>query len=126
MWNPDERGGIAWPTLGVFDANGRETYRMRSRDFADRPTDEDLVAAVQSLALPPIALDPAPPGAEPEEDGAAFRADALGGFFRGIRSGVTGLATRLQTDADQTEARAMAQMASSFLDAWRDRRATGN
>lgn len=126
MWNPGERSGIAWPTLAVLDADGREIYRMRSRDFADRPADKDLVAAAQSLALPPIALDAATPEAEPQEDAAAFRADALGGFFRGIRSGVTGLASRLQTEADQAEARAMAEMASSFLDAWRDRRSSGS
>ncbi|MBW8827661.1 MAG: redoxin domain-containing protein [Acidobacteria bacterium] len=123
MWNPDEHDGIAWPTLAVFDPDGAEIYRMRSRDFADRPNDTDLLDAVRSLTLPPISLDPAGPTAEPVEDRVAFRPDAFGAFFRGMRSGLTGLARRLTNEEDRVEAQALADMASSFLDAWRDRRA---
>lgn len=121
-WNPSERGGIAWPTVALFAPDGRETFRMRSRDFADRPSDDDLLTAVRALGCPPITLGPAAAVVEPEEDAVAFRTDAFGPYFRGIRSGVSGLAGRLATEADRDEARAMAAMAASFLDAWRTRR----
>ena len=122
-WNPNERAGIAWPALITFDPEGREIDRVRSRDFADRPSDDDLLAAVRSLALPRIALGPAAGSADPEEHGDAFRVDAFGAYFRGIRSGVGALIGRLGTEDDRAEARAMTDMAASFLDAWRDRRA---
>jgi hypothetical protein len=95
---------------------------MRSRDFADRPTDEDLFAAVQQLELPPIELGVAPATAEPEEDPGALRIDAFGPYFRGIRYGTIALAGRLEPGANRAEALAMSNMAASFLDAWKARR----
>jgi hypothetical protein len=121
-WNPDERGGIAWPTVIVFDPTGTEVFRSRSRDFADRPPDDDLLDAVARLDLPPLTLGPGPPQADPIEDRAAYRTEAFGSFFRGIRSGVRGLSSRLESERDRAEAEGMVAMASSFLDAWRERR----
>lgn len=123
MWSPDEREGIGWPTLMVFGPDGRETYRMRSRDFADRPDDEDLLTAVRELGLPAIRLGPAPPAAEPEEHEAALRVEAFGPYFRGIRFATGALARRLSDEGDRDEAVAMSKMAGSFLDAWKQRRA---
>lgn len=122
-WNPDERGGIAWPLVALFAPDGSEVLRSRSRDFADRPTDDELFAAVRGLSLPPIELEPAPAAAEPEEDRSALRVDAFGPYFRGIRFSSMALAGRLATDADRDEAKAMSAMAGSFLDAWKQRRA---
>lgn len=121
-WNPDERGGIAWPTVMVFDPSGTEVFRSRSRDFADRPPDDDLLDAVTRMDLPPLTLGPAPQQTEPIQDRAAYRTEAFGSFFRGIRSGVRGLSSRLESEADRSEAHAMVAMASSFIDAWRERR----
>ena len=124
LWNPDERGGIAWPGLVVFNADDTETWRFRSRDFADRPPDTAaLLAAVASLGAQPID-PPAPwaPESPPTEDPAAFRADAFAPFFSGIRTGALGLAGRLETAQDQGEARSLSAMAKSFLDGWKERR----
>ncbi len=121
-WNPNERGGIGWPTLFVFGPDGREAYRMRSRDFADRPTDDDLFAVVGSLGSGPVELGPAPPGAEPEEHDGALRVEAFGSYFRGIRFGTIALASRLTNEADRNEALSMSAMATSFLEAWKQRR----
>ena len=106
-WNPDERGGIGWPTLMLFAPDGREVYRMRSRAFADRPDDDDLFAAVRSLALSPIEL------------GGAF-----GPYFRGIRFGTIALAGRVSEGPNRDEVIAMSTMAASFLDAWKQRRSS--
>lgn len=122
MWNPNERGGIGWPALMLFGPDGRETYRMRSRDFADRPGDEDLLTAVRELGLSPVRLGPAPPAAEPEEHEAALRVEAFGPYFRGIRFGTVALTRRLSDEGDRNEALAMSEMAGSFLDAWKQRR----
>jgi hypothetical protein len=124
LWNPHERGGIGWPAVIVYDAVGEETWRYRSRDFADRPPDDDdLLAAVRELGLP--ALDPPPswvPDDEPVEDPGALRVEAFGPYFRGIRFGVRGLASRLVDEGDRAEAIRMSDMAISFIDAWKTRR----
>jgi hypothetical protein len=124
QWNASERGGIGWPAVIVFDADGREIWRFRSRDFADRPPDDDdLFAAVRDLRLP--ALDAPPswvPDVEPADDPGALRVDAFGPYFRGIRFGVRGLAGRFFDERDRAEAIRMSEMAASFLDAWTARR----
>lgn len=113
------------PALLVFGPADGEVYRYRSRDFADRPTDDDLIDAVRSLDLDPVQVQPvAVPSASDEHEG-AFRTDAFGPFFRGIRSATAGLAGRMTLDSDRSEAAAMSAMASSFLDAWKRRRAVG-
>jgi hypothetical protein len=121
-WNPDERGGIGWPTLLLYAPDGREVLRMRSRDFADRPTDDDVIAAARALDLEPI--DPGPVGAdaEPEEDPGAFRTEAFGPYFRGIRLGTIALSGRLHDDRDVAETVALSEMAASYLAAWKERR----
>jgi hypothetical protein len=123
-WNPNDRGGIAWPTVMVYAPDGVEVFRTRSRDFADRPNDDDLFAAVRALALPAIELAPASSSmVVPEEHDRALRVEAFGPYFRGIRFGTMALASRLTDDADRDEALAMSAMAVSFLDAWKQRRA---
>lgn len=121
-WNPDERGGIGKPGIFLLALDGTEAFRYRSRDFADRPDDDDLMAALETLSLPPVDLPPWEPDAAPEEHPDAFRTDAFGGYFRGVRSGATALAMRAREDADRNEALGMLRMASSFLDAWKARR----
>lgn len=123
-WNPNERGGLAWPTLLVVAPDGQEAFRLRSRDFADRPTDDDLFAAVRGLGLPPVELGPAAPSATAEEHDGALRVDAFGPYFRGIRFSTIALAGRLDEGRNREEAVAMSAMAGSFLDAWKTRRAT--
>jgi hypothetical protein len=107
----------------LFAPDGREAFRMRSRDFADRPRDDDLIDAAQALALPAIDLGAAPANAEPEEHDGALRIEAFGPYFRGIRFGTLALASRLTDAADRDEALAMSAMAASFVDAWKQRRA---
>lgn len=121
-WNPAERGGIAWPTVWLFAPDGAEAFRFRSRDFADRPDDADLLAAVAALGLPPLGLSPAEARAEPEDDPGAFPVGAYGPYFRGVRFGALALARRAQDPADRADAEATSAMGAGFLDAWKQRR----
>jgi hypothetical protein len=106
----------------MFDPHGEEVLRHRSRDFADRPSDDPLFAAARRLGLPAISLDPAPALAEPVEDDAAFRPDAYGACFRGNRFAARALAGRLTGAEDRVEAKAHETMAVGFLEAWSRRR----
>lgn len=123
-WNAAERGGIAWPVVALYDPSGPEVFRCRSRDFADRPDDDGVIDALTKLGLPPVALGPADADCDPVEDDVALRVDAFGPYFRGIRFATMGLSGRLTDAADRAETLAMSAMAASFIDAWKQRRAT--
>jgi hypothetical protein len=108
----------------VYTPEGVEAHRIRSRDFADRPNDDDLLSAARRLGVPAIELPPAAPSAEPEEHDGALRPEAFGPYFRGVRFGTIALAGRMTTDVDRDAVVAMSEMAASFIDAWKQRRAT--
>ena len=123
LWNPNERGGIALPALFLLAPNGTLAHEFRSRDFADRPTDGDLLGALAALQLSPVSAPlPWTFGVAPSEDPGTLRAETFGPYFRGIRYGTMALATRMSEAGDRDEARAMSEMAASFLDAWKIRR----
>jgi hypothetical protein len=125
LWDHNDPRQIGVPAVIVLAPDGSEAWRRRSRDFADRPDDEDIMRAIEPLGLPP--LDPPPtawrPVAEPEEHPGAFRADAFGHYHRGVMFAMAALAGRMRDDADRTETEALARQASSFLEAWKALRA---
>lgn len=130
-WNAAERGGIFHPLVLLVAPDGRELVRHRSRDFADRGDDGDVLAALATLGLPPRELpeswapEPwAPPGVQPRPSDGAFRPEAFGPYFRGLRFGTRALAARMRDEQDAAEVAATSQMAESFLDAWHSRRAS--
>jgi hypothetical protein len=123
LWNPHERGGIGWPALVLLDADGSEVFRFRSRDFADRPSDDDVIDAARTLGRAPIDPPPVRAAVAPEQHEAAFRVSDVGPYFRAIRFATMALSARMTCDADGDEARSMSAMAQSFLDAWKQRRA---
>ena len=124
-WNPDERGGVFSPLVLLVAPDGREVLRQRSRDFADRTEDDAQVReALRGLALPPLPVPPPwDPGVAPEPTPTAFRPEAFGPYFRGIRFATYALTRRMQDERDAAETRALTAMAGSFLDAWKERRA---
>ncbi len=118
-WNADERGGLFHPLVLLVAPDGREVVRHRSRDFADRPDDADVLEALRRLALP--ALPPvgawAPDGVTPQPSEGAFRPTAYGPYFRGIRFATKALAGRMRDVDDAEELGRTERMAASFLDA---------
>ena len=123
-WNAEERGGVFVPLVLVVAPDGRAVLEHRSRDFADRGDDEDVLEALRGLSLPPRAeTGPWDPGVEPQPTENAFRTEAFGPYFRGIRFNLKALGPRMRDEQDAAELARAGQMAQSFLDAWKERRA---
>lgn len=124
-WNPRDHGGLFHPLVLLLDPDGRPLVRHRSRDFADRADDTDVLEALAGLGLParPLPEPWRPEGVEPSPTGNAFRTEAFGPYFRGLRFGSLALAARMRDEQDAAEVRRTAAMAGSFLDAWTVRRA---
>ncbi len=82
----DPEAGIGLPTILVLDPEGRETFRCRGRDFADRPDDQDVLGALEALRAPtrtdasPVRPGKAVPGRR------AYRMEDLLPHMRGVRS----------------------------------------
>lgn len=125
MWNADERGGIFSPLVLLLAPDGRELLRHRSRDFADRGDDSDVLDALRGLGLPAVAVPPPwqPPGVAPQPTESAFRPEAFGPYFRGLRFGTRALAGRMRDPDDRAELETTSEMAASFRQAWKERRA---
>ena len=124
VWNADERGGLFHPLVLLVAPDGDRVVEHRSRDFADRDDDEDVLDALRALRLP-ARPEPAAwqPGIEPEPTQNAFRTQAFGPYFRGIRFVSRALAGRMRDEQDADELRRTERMSGSFLDAWNERRA---
>jgi hypothetical protein len=79
----DERQ-ISRPALVVVTPDRDEAFRFESRDFADRMPEEDVVAAVRQLNLPPTTQEP--PVVGPSEPGPRSLPPAgLRIYYRGAR-----------------------------------------
>jgi hypothetical protein len=123
-WKAGERGGLFVPLVLVVAPDGRTVLEHRSRDFADRGDDHDVLDALRGLSLPPRSDTGAwDPGVESRPTEKAFRAEAFGPYFRGIRFNLKALGPRMRDDEDTAELARTGQMAQSFLDAWKERRA---
>ena len=125
VWNPGEREGLFHPLVLLLAPDGEALVRHRSRDFADRADDRDVLDALSALGLPPREVPPpwSPDGVQPQSTDAAFRPEAFGAYFRGLRLGTRALAERMRDEQDAAEVRQTSEMAGSFLDAWTRRRA---
>ena len=118
-WNAAERGGLFHPLVLLVAPDGREVVRHRSRDFADRSDDGDVLEALQALRLPALPpVEPwSPDGVQPEASDGAFRQAAFGAYFRGIRFAAKALGGRMRDADDAEELRRTERMATSFLEA---------
>ena len=126
-WNPDERGGLYHPLVLLLSPDGEVLLRHRSRDFADREDDRDVLDALRGQGLAPVPVPPPwqPDGVEPRPTDGAFRPEAFGPYFRGLQFAMKALAGRLRDEADLAEIQATGAMAASFLEARNTRRAAG-
>ena len=123
-WNAEERGGLFVPLVMVVAPDGGTVLEHRSRDFADRPDDDDVLQALRALSLPArTSTRTWEPPVEPRPTENAFRTEAFGPYFRGIRFNLKALGPRMRDDEDAAELARTGQMAQSFLDAWKERRA---
>lgn len=119
LFDPDERGGIAMPGLLVLDAGGEVVYRYVGRDFADRTTDEEALAALERLGLDPIE----PPAGGPVRDvpddlDRYFSPDHLVPYFKGNRFAAVAIGGRLTDSESRALAREHRLMCEATLAAW--------
>lgn len=120
LFDPDERGGIALPSLLVVDPDGREVFGYRGGDFADRRHDDDVVGALEALDLGPID----PPAGGPDDPSVdvdqpkAFTPAILGPYFRGNRFAAIAIQRRVDDEAARQVAREHREMCDGILAAW--------
>lgn len=123
-WNADERDGVFHPLVLLVSPGGEVLVRHRSRDFADRPDDRDVLDALAALQLPAreVPAPWSPEGVDPQPTDSAFRPEAYGAYFRGLKLGTKALVGRMRDEQDRAEVQRTSDMAGSFLDAWTQRR----
>lgn len=112
----DAKGAMAKPAIVVLAPDGREVYRSVGVDFMDRPHEDDVLAALDALALPPLdrpitTASHLPPGPGPR----AMPLDDLGVYLRGVRFATGGLAARARDPFDRAEAERTSAMAERFI-----------
>lgn len=117
--DPDDERQIAKPAMLVIDPDGKEVYRYVGRDFADRTTDHEVFAALESLGLD--AIEPpagGPVGDVPDDLRRYFRPDHLVPYFKGNRFGAAAIGRRTDDEEFRAIAREHRQMADASLEAW--------
>jgi hypothetical protein len=94
-WNPDtaRHGDIGRPGVVIIDPDGVERFRLIGADFADRISEDDLLAQVTVLELPPTE-QPELELAEPEPGDSAMPVRALPPYLRGARFAATAMGLR--------------------------------
>jgi hypothetical protein len=93
---------IARPAAVVVAPDGEETFRLLARDFADRPVEDEIIAELAALGLPPASADPLTVG--PAEPGPkALVLETLLPYYRGAFFAVKAMGLRhpdLAAEAD--------------------------
>jgi hypothetical protein len=112
----DGEGRMAKPAILVVAPDGREAYRYVGVDFMDRPNDDEPLAALDALGLPPVdapvgsvAHLPAAPGPR------ATKLADLGVYMRGVRFAARALAERARDPIDKAEAERTSKMAERYV-----------
>lgn len=115
-WNSD--GNVAKPAIIVVSADGTEEYRYVGEDFADRPGDEDVLAAIERLELPSIeARDTPVSHIDPKPSGRAIGLANLAVYMRGVRFAMIAMAGRARDPFDREEAERTKRLAERFIEA---------
>ena len=119
-WNPDARGGIGRPAAFVVDPDGRERFRQRGRDFADRISEDDLLAEAKALGLPATTQPPLTM-VLPQPGDDAMPLHALLPYCRGAKFAAKAMGMR-HPQASEESHRYVAQMERymAAIRAWRE------
>lgn len=108
----DERN-IARPAVVIVAPDGEEAFRLISRDFADRPVEDELIAELRNLDLPPTTQEP--PELGPAEAGPnAMALENLLPYYRGATFAAKIMGSRFP------EAQAEAETYMAQLDRYSD------
>jgi alkyl hydroperoxide reductase subunit AhpC len=110
LWNPEEKGGIAYPAVLIVGPDGEERHRVDSRDFADRPTEDEILEHLAALDLGPVTQEPPAPG-DPQPSDRAVKVRALVPYLLGAKSTAKAIGLRVP-EAQEQGARHTAMMAT--------------
>lgn len=112
----DDEGKMAKPAIVVLAPDGHEVYRYVGVDFMDRPGDEEVLAALDGLGLPPIdaSLEPVP-HVPPAPGPRAVVLSDLGAYMRGVRFAMGAMAARSRDAWDRAEAERTGRMAERYI-----------
>ena len=112
----DGEGKMAKPAIVVVAPDGREAYRYVGVDFMDRPNDDEALAALDGLGLPPVAATLGRvPHLTPRPGPRATTLGDLGVYMRGVRFAMRAMAARARDPFDRAEAERTARMAERYL-----------
>jgi hypothetical protein len=100
--DPKDDRNIALPTVVLVAPGGEERARFPSRDFADRPPEDDVLAALRLLGLPPT-MQPAPAPGHAQPGPNAMPLEALFPYYRGARFAVIAMSRRHPETKDEAD-----------------------
>ena len=114
VWN--DTGKMAKPAIVVLAPDGREVYRYVGVDFMDRPGDDEVLAALDGLGLPPVDTPLHPMTHRASSPGPrAMTLSDLGVYLRGVRFAMGAMAARARDDWHRAEAERTQKMAERYL-----------
>lgn len=93
VWH--EEASIAKPAAVLLRPDGQTAFRYVGGDFADRPNDDDVIAHVRALDLPPTTQPPPRPGTL-RPGPRAVDIGGLPAYYRGAKFAVTAVKGRVQ------------------------------
>lgn len=93
LMNLDDSRNLAIPATIVIDPAGEELLRLVSRDFADRPFEDEALELLRGLGLDPVS-QPAPNRGMPAPGPKAMPFGELRTYFRGAKFGSKALGMR--------------------------------
>ncbi len=96
VWNAE--ASLAQPAVVVVRPDGEVAFRQVGGDYAERATEEDVLAAVTALGLGPTVQEPPSPG-DPQPGPRAYDLDKLPVYFRGAKFAVTAVRGRVPAAA---------------------------
>lgn len=100
VWHDD--ASIARPAIVVVGPDGQIAYRRVGTDFADRPTEDEVLDQVSALGLPATRQEPPRPG-QPEPGDRAVDLGWLPAYLRGAKFAATAVAMRVPESQAQVE-----------------------
>ncbi len=93
LMNMEDPRDLAIPATVIIGPGGAEIARIVSRDFADRPFEDEILEVVRGLGLAPVD-QPAPKPGDPDPGPRAMPYPDLRPYFRGAKFGARAMGLR--------------------------------
>ena len=97
----EDRRDLAIPATVVIDADGNEVWRRVSRDYADRPVEDEALDVVRSFGLDSAAAQDVEPG-KPEPGPRAMPFQEMRSYFRGAKFAARAMGNRFPEAFDDS------------------------